>query len=348
VNARRAWLRARRALILLRRQLRRALRIERTVYVEERVEEYRRYWEGAARKIGAEIHELGDHAWEVRRAGRHTRLSLSHVQLNDTVVNDLCSDKAFCYGVARAAGVPVPRSEKFTLDELGRAVAFLGTAAGPYVVKPARDTSAGIGVTTMVRTPRELEQAALLASAFCSSYIVEEMIAGESCRLLYVGGEFLHAVRRRGLRVAGDGRRTVEALVTAAGAPPLDANALWTLAAQGLAPRTVPPPGADVLVRSLPAGVTQRRELRTVYDEDVTHLVCPALRQEIARVVSALESELAGVDVITRDPGRSLAETGGVLLELNPAPGIHHHYVGEVDHRDHPVATKLLEYLLER
>jgi cyanophycin synthetase len=85
-----------------------------------------------------------------------------------------------------------------------------------------------------------------------------------------------------------------------------------------------------------------------VYDEDITRQVCPALQREVARVVSALESELAGVDVITNDPGRSLAETGGVLLEVNPAPGIHHHYVGEADHRDHPVATRLLEYLLER
>lgn len=349
-SPRRAWLLWRRLLVFLSRRARRALRIERTVYVDERVEEYRGYWAGAAGKVGAELHQLTDRAWEVRRDGHHTRIWLSHVQLNDTVVNDLSSDKAFCYRAALAAGVPVPRHETFTLDTLDKAVEFFEQGTSFHVVKPARDTSAGIGVTTLLRSRRQLERAALLASLFCPTYIVEEMVAGETCRLLYVGGEFVHGVRRRGLRVTGDGRSTVRQLVEKA-APDradIDANALWTLQSQGLAPESVLPGRCEALVRSLPPGVAQARELRTVYDEAITERVGPALREEVGRIVSALESEFAGVDVITRDPSRSLAETGGVFLEINPAPGIHHHYVSEADHRDHTVASRLLEYLLRR
>lgn len=347
---RRAWLKWRRLLAFLGRRVRRAAGIERTVYVDERVEEYRGYWAGAARRIGAEFHELTDRAWEVRRDGRHTRIVLSHVQLNDTVVADLSADKPFSYGVARAAGVPVPRHATFTLDTLGEAVEFVRRGKGFHVVKPARDTSAGIGVTTLVRSRRQLERAALLASLFCSTFIVEEMIPGETCRLLYIGGVFAHAVRRRGLRVRGDGRSTILELVEKAGRSPsiLDVNAAWTLQAQALTPSSVVAAGEEVLVRSLPPGVARSRELRTVYDETITERVGPALIEEIGGVVAALESELAGVDVITRDPTRSLAEAGGVFLEINPAPGIHHHYLSPADLEEHPVASRLLEFLLRR
>jgi cyanophycin synthetase len=345
-----AWLEGRRLLLRLARRARRTLGIERTVYVDERVEEYRGYWSGAARRIGAEFHELTERAWEVRRNGRRTRVVLSHVQLNDTAVSDLCSDKPFCYRAASAAGVPVPRHATFTLETLGEAVEFFGRRKGYYVVKPAWDTSAGIGVTTQVRTRRQLERALLLATVFCPTCIVEEMIPGETCRLLYVGGQLVHAVRRRGLRVRGDGRSTLLELAERAwpSRTLLDANALWTLQAQSLTPGSVVANGEEVLVRTLPPGVGQERELRTVYDETVTERVGPGLREEIGRVVAELGSDLAGVDVITRDPGRSLADAGGAFLEINPAPGIHHHYISPADHEDHPVASRLLEFLLRR
>lgn len=350
VSLRRAWLQGRRLLVLLTRKARRVLSAERTIYVDERVQEYRGYWAGAAQRIGAEIRDLSDRAWEVRRGGRHTRICISHVQMNDPVVSDLSSDKAYCYKLASAAGVPVARHATFALDALRQAVEFCEQRKGLYVVKPADNTSAGIGVTTHVKTRGQLERAALLASAFNPTFLVEEMIPGESCRLLYIGGELVHGVRRRGLRVVGSEGSTVSQLVQKAGLNRslLDANALWTLQAQGLTPASAIAEGCEVLVRSLPPGVTRQRELRTVYTETITELVGPRLREEIGRVVAAIECELAGVDVITFDPSRSLLETGGVFLEVNPAPGLHHHYISPGDHQNHPVTVRLLEYLLRQ
>jgi glutathione synthase/RimK-type ligase-like ATP-grasp enzyme len=37
-------------------------------------------------------------------------------------------------------------------------------------------------------------------------------------------------------------------------------------------------------------------------------------------------TRLAGIDVITTDPGVPLGESGGVILEVNATPGYHHHY----------------------
>jgi hypothetical protein len=152
------------------------------------------------------------------------------------------------------------------------------------------------------------------------------------------------------LRVVGNGGSTVSQLLQKEGLnrSRLDTNALWTLQAQGLMPASVIAEGREALVRSLPPGVARRRELRTVYTEAITELVGPRLREEIGRVVAAIECELAGVDVITFDPRLSLGETGGVFLEVNPAPGLHHHYISQEDHQNHPVTASLLEYLLRK
>ncbi len=338
-----------RLLARLERTARRRVGLEKTVYVESRVNEYREFWSGAARLIGAEFRDLGASLWEVEKGGRHTRIHNADVELNNVVVAALCSDKVYGYSVAERLGVPVPPHGVYDLGRLEEAKRRLEAKPGAYVVKPARDSSSGIGVSTQVRTPRQLERAAVLASLFHDEFLLEEMIAGETCRLLYLKGKFLHGVRRRGVRVAGDGRRTLGELAERAGltARRRDVNARWTVEAQGLGWADVPAAGSEVLVRSLPLEETKHRELRTVYTEEITDIVGAGLLEETGRVVAALEANLAGVDVVTIDPRVSLRESGGALLEVNPGPGIHHNYITEGDRREHRVATAILRALLE-
>ena len=338
-----------RLLVKFVRTARRRIGLEKTIYVESRVSEYREFWSGAARLIGAEFRELGPAIWEVERNGRHTRIHNADVELNNVVVAALCSDKVYGYSVAERLGVPVPRHEVYDLRRLEEAKRRLKAEPGPYVVKPARDTSSGIGVSTQVRTPRELERAAVLASLFHDEFLLERMMPGETCRLLYLKGKFLHGVRRRGVRVTGDGRTTLDELAARTGltARRRDANARWTLETQGLDWADVPAADREVLVRSLPLEETRRRELRTVYTEEITSMIGADLLEEAGRVVAALETNLAGVDIVTIDPRVSLRESGGALLEVNPGPGIHHNYITDEDRREHRVATAILRALLE-
>jgi glutathione synthase/RimK-type ligase-like ATP-grasp enzyme len=48
---------------------------------------------------------------------------------------------------------------------------------------------------------------------------------------------------------------------------------------------------------------------------------------EARRSVEAIGLRLAGVDVIAESITTSLAASGGVLLEVNGGPGLHHHYL---------------------
>ncbi|HEU0054153.1 MAG TPA: hypothetical protein VFQ39_13295 [Longimicrobium sp.] len=341
-------LRARRWQCRAVRDGRRALGLERTVYVESRTEEYRACWEGAARLLGADFATLAPGIWEARLDGRSTRLCGHLVQADDPVTLRVAGDKALCHALARRAGVSVPEHHLFRLGEARLAARVVERDRGPWVVKPARGSASGLGVTTGIVDPREVEDAAVLASLFSPELLLERMAPGESCRLLFLDGELLHAVRRRGARVTGDGVRAVHQLAAAAGFGALarTPSAAVDLAAQALSADDVPAAGREVLVRGVPPTVAEtRRELRTVYDEDVTSMVHPATIAALAEVVRLAGSRFAGVDWLTVDPAAP-PERAGVFLELNTTPGIHHHYQSDDDRRTHPVAVRVLRTLL--
>ncbi len=319
-----------------------------TVYVAERSDEYRRYWEEGARLVGAEFTPLTSRIWEVRRGDRRVRLANHVTPCDDPATRQLAGDKPFCLALAKAAGVPVPAHVVVTLTDLEPARHFLAAQRGPVVVKPARDSSSGLGVTTHVNTWPGVIRAAALASFYDQSILVERMIAGESCRLLFLDGRLIHAVRRRGVRVTGDGRSTIAQLIArvSPGLGPSDWNLVMTLGAANRRLDEVPREGEEVLVRSLPPATAETRELRTVYDETVTAACAPELVAELSGVLRRLGSEFAGIDLIANDLGRPLGASGGTFLEINTTPGIHHHYITPEDFAPTPVAKLVLEYLL--
>lgn len=316
-----------------------------TVYVHERADEYRRYWEDGARRVGAELVPLTPAIWEVRRGDRRVRIANHATPCDDPATRQLAGDKPWCHDLARRVGIPVPDYIVVGGSDLEPARAFFDVRKGPLVVKPARDTSSGLGVTTMVDRWSRLVRAVALASLYGREVMIERMVAGETCRLLFLDGRMIHAVRRRGLRVEGDGRRSLAEL--ASGAVSLgDANARFTLAASGRAWTDVPAAGESVLIRGLPPSTRRTRELRTVYDETVTASCSPDLVSELLPLLGALGTEFAGIDIITNDLGKPLRASGGTFLEINTTPGIHHHYITPDDFAVNPVANQVLAYLL--
>ena len=331
------------------RRVRAMLPGQRTTYVTERVPEYRRYWSDAAAALGATFDEIMPGVWSVSRAERQTTIANYVTQCDDPVILQLAGDKPYGYQLASEVGVRVPAHVVVDLNDLERAFAFMEGAGGAVVVKPATGTSSGLGISTGVRTRRQLAGALALASLFDQRILVEQMVLGESYRILFLEGCAIDAVRRRGVRARGDGRSRVADLLRGGGDGALvdDPYVRETLAAQGRGLDYVPPAGEDLLVRGLPRRA-RGRELRTIYDESVLDRCSPELLRECAAVVRALGSELAGVDIITTDPSVPLRKSQGAFIEINTTPGIHHHYVRGATARSTPVAMTVLEYLLTR
>lgn len=313
---------------------------------------YRRIWEAAAAEAGARVRDLGRGFLEMSRDSRSARVWQQVVPLDDQVTLRMSFDKTFVHGRLVDAGVPVPEHVEMGLSDLGPGLEAL-ERFGSVVVKPARGTGGGEGITVGVRSPGELMRAVLLAGRLDDRLLVERQAEGPVHRLLFLDGELVDVVRHHPPRLTGDGRSTVEQLIAAenrrrlaAGGEaglsllPVDLDAVLTLRRAGLTLASVPGAGDQVTVKAVTNDT--RVEDKDTYRGELADAVVAAAR----RGVEAVGLRLCGVDVITPDPARPLAEVGGAVTEVNGNPGLHHHYLVSDRAAATPVAVPVLKALL--
>jgi glutathione synthase/RimK-type ligase-like ATP-grasp enzyme len=312
-------------------------------------------WRAAAVEIGAELRHIGTDFLEISRAGRRTRVLGGLTPLDDPVTRAFALDKPLVHAALTDAGVPVAEHLDFCPRELTPALAFLARANGPVVVKPAQGTGAGYGVTTGVRSPRDLRRAVPWAAALSGQALVERQHPGDVLRFLVLDGQVIDVVRRRRPAVTGDGRSTVSALILAesrrrlsaggyAAFTPLrvDLDCLLTLRSQRLSLDAVLPEGRRVEVKGV-SNENAPEDNSSVLDTVDEHLLADAVTA--ARCVGLT---LAGVDVCALRLDSGLTDNGGIVLEVNPTPGLHHHYRVRDPDRAVQVAVPILEHLLGR
>lgn len=317
-----SWHRARQALA---RRLGNARRLK-----EARGQFYQTAWRQAAESIGAEVADLGDGLMEIVAGPQTARLWNNYTPLDDPVTLRYAGNKPAVLNRLAQLQIPTPAWTTFTLADLTPAATFL--AGRTCVVKPARYTGAGSGVTTGVRTAGQLRKAAALASAFDSLLLIEEQIAGDNYRLLFLDGALLETVRRRPPTLRGDGRNTLKQLLAlenqqrlaegwrrAQALLTIDADLKQTLSAAGLSLQS------RLAMDQRAAVKTVINENRAAENEPVDRLAAETIAQ-CRQAADALGVRLAGVDIVTTDAQRPLAAAGGVVLEINTTPGLYHHY----------------------
>ena len=317
-----------------------------------RNEFYDRAWRDAAGELGAELRSLQLHLHEIDLDGVRTRVCRNYTSLDDPLTLDVAGNKPLVYRLLSEEGVPVPRHRQFTSATFATAADFLRRASGPCVVKPAKDTGAGNGVTTGVTRRAGLFRAAAAAAVYGPDLLIEEQIAGESFRLLYLEGQLLDAIRRTASTVIADGRSTVRELVRQLNVQRIEQGAKLsqvllsvdldmrhTLARQGLTLRSVPQAGRRVVLK------TVSNENLGSENMPATHLLCREVIEAGARAAEIIGARLAGIDVITSDPSVPLSESGGVVLEVNTTPGYYYHY--HQCGKPFPVAVHVLRRLLQ-
>ena len=293
-------------------------------------------WRAVARELGASFAELAHDLWCIEKDGARTVINNHQLELDNPVVLQLAANKSVVHKLLRQAGLQVPRHLTFDLSRLPEAYRFAEKCGVESVVKPA-DGYGGKGVTTHIRSERELRQAAILASLYSKNLLIEEQVAGECYRVLVFRGEAIHCVGRRGPRVRGDGKSTIRELIRQfdtsrirddgkSASLDIDRDCTFTLGYQGLRLDSVPKYGQEVLVKSINDPRRKQVEVRTVYNEDATDLVCDSIKSDAIRAASLVGSEFAGVDVITTDPTVPLEASGGAINEVNTTPALHHHY----------------------
>jgi D-aspartate ligase len=316
---------------------------------------YERIWRDAADAAGARIEPLAPGLFELSRDDVATRVFQQMIELDDPVTLQVALDKVLVHRWLAAAGVSIPDHLEFDVHDPAPALEFLARAGGPCVVKPAAGTGGGHGTTANVTQPAELMRARLHAAKSSGRLLIERQAAGAVYRLLLLDGEVIDVLRSLPAQLTGDGQSTIEALIVAenerrvaaggaAGLSLLGVNLdmVFALARAGLTLSSVLAAGRTVAI----GVVTNNNAVED--NETFRGDLSPKLIAEARLAQDAVGLRLAGVDVITTDPARPLAETGGVINEVNGTPGLHHHYlVADPDRATH-VAIPILERLLSR
>jgi D-alanine-D-alanine ligase-like ATP-grasp enzyme len=309
-------------------------------------------WRDAAQELGAQVIDRSCGFLEVRRGDAATLVWNHWSMLDDAVTVRFGLDKLLVHRALQMAGLPVPDHAVFDFGDLSPAVAFLARDSQPCVVKPV-NSSGGSGVTSGIRSRPELRRACLRAGRLGGQLLIERQLTGQAYRLLYLDGELLDAVRRLPPCVTGDGRSSIEHLVTAenrrrALEPParqlsplrVDLECVLTLDHAGVSLASVPPSGSRTPVKTVVSQNGPRE------NESAREAVGHQLEAEGAAAAAAVGLRLAGVDVMTADPSRGLAAAGGAILEVNGPPGLHYHYAVREPDRATRVAVPILRQLL--
>jgi D-alanine-D-alanine ligase-like ATP-grasp enzyme len=300
---------------------------------------YREMWRSAAEEIGAEFNAIDGSVWDVSCNGRATRLNLHQTELDNPVALTVAGDKALCHKILAEGGLPVPDHLVFAASEIGAAHRFVRQHGGFFVVKPADGTSSARGVTTFVRSEGDCTRAAAVASAYSSRILIERVVPGELYRLLVLRGRVIHAIRRPGVRVEGDGRSAIRQLVVRAlqrsSASPAgegrvdleqDNDLAANLHAQNLDLESIPAAGRTLVVKSYPSLMGKGVEEVPTYGEDVTAVLGPEVKALAAKAAGLIRSEFAGVELITPDTRTPLQIGVGRIIEINTTPGLGPHF----------------------
>ncbi len=258
------------------------------------------------------------------------RISAAISQHTSCIAVDIACDKDYTKKFLESAYLPVPDG-RLAKDE-SELLLIAEHLGYPLVTKPFNGNH-GRNITCGIKNFEELLIGFRSAEEISKPVIVEKEIKGYDYRLLVIGNKFIAASLRQPASVIGDGLSTIAALIENENLNPLRGNGHENvltkisldsvtelhLQKQGLQLHSVPAKGQQIFLRStanLSTGGTA---------EDVTDIVHPSnivLAEKVSRIIGL---DICGIDVMSADITKPLAENGGAIIEVNAAPGLRMH-----------------------
>lgn len=260
--------------------------------------------------------------------GKHTNMLSSSLTENTPAISvQLAKNKFFTAQLLRACGLPVARQARISSAE--HAVDAADNIGYPVVLKVA-DRDEGEGVYPGLTDRMAVEAAFAEAAKISQRILVEKHFDGRTHRLTVFNGRLVKIVQRIPGSVTGDGKRTIEELVTEVQATrrhvrisqrqghqalSFDEEAMALLNEQGLSRDSVPSEGKFVPLRRRDNASTGGTN-KTLSVDDI-HPDNQSLALEAAR---ALRLDFAGVDLIIPDIAQSWQQQQAAICEVNAQP----------------------------
>lgn len=284
---------------------------------------------------------------QIGYGARQRRIWTAETDQTSAIAESISCDKELTKSLLAACGVPIPEG-RIAADaaEAWQAAQDIGL---PVVVKP-RDGNHGRGVSTDLRTQKEVEDAFRIAENEGGGVMVERFVPGDEHRLLVIAGRVVAAAKGETAWVVGDGRTSIAELIDrqlnsdprrgTSDDFPLgfvlldeDPAVVLELKRQGYTPASVPGRGKRVLIQR-----------NGNIANDVTDLVHPDVDAIVSLAARVVGLDIAGVDVVAEDISRPLEEQRGAIVEVNAGPGLHMHLM-PADGKPRPVGKAIVDSL---
>lgn len=247
-----------------------------------------------------------------------------------SIAVDIAGNKDETKRILQEQAIPVAKGLTISSDEdLDIALSQIGF---PLVFKPLNGNH-GKGATINVKTREEAIEAFAYAQKYSYQVIVERFITGHDFRVLVIDNRMVAAAQRVPAHVVGDGMSTVQELIDIENNDPrrgyghenvlteitVDRDTLDLLDKKGYTLESIPPKKEIIYLKSTANLSTGGTSI------DVTDMVHPQnifMCERIARVIGL---DICGIDIMANNLTELLTDNGGVVLEVNAAPGFRMH-----------------------
>lgn len=243
---------------------------------------------------------------------------------------DIACDKEATKRMLDNASIPVAKGDICVDEEdLELTIKKIGY---PIVLKPL-DGNHGKGASINVKDWEAAKAGLAHAKQYSRRVIVEKFITGFDFRILVINNKVVAAAKRVPAHVVGDGQLNIQQLIDKENLDPrrgyghenvlteisVDRDTLDLLEKDHLTLESIPEKGKIIYLKStanLSTGGTS---------VDVTDMMHPEnifLAERISRVIGL---DVCGIDIMAENLTQPLQENGGVILEVNAAPGFRMH-----------------------
>ncbi|MFV5699813.1 cyanophycin synthetase [Flavobacterium sp. ZT3R17] len=247
-----------------------------------------------------------------------------------SIAVDIACNKELTKKMLDMASIPVANGSICTDEEgLAETIKKIGY---PIVLKPL-DGNHGKGASINVTNWEDALSGLAFAQQYGKRVIVEKFITGFDFRILVIDNKLVAAAKRVPAHVIGNGTDNIQQLIDTTNLDPrrgyghenvltqidVDRDTEDLLEKLGYTLETIPRIGEIVFLKStanLSTGGTS---------VDVTDMMHPEnifLAERISRVIGL---DVCGVDIMAENLTQPLKENGGVILEVNAAPGFRMH-----------------------
>ena len=258
------------------------------------------------------------------------RFRATMTEKTNSIAVDIACNKDETKRLLQDAAIPVAAGVTIsTVEELHEA---LRTVGFPLVFKPL-DGNHGKGASINVKTEAAALEAFEYAKQYSRKIIVERFITGYDFRVLVIDHRMVAAALRVPAHVKGNGQLTVKELIDQENTDPrrgyghenvlteivVDRDTEDLLDKKGYTLDTVVPNGEILYLKSTANLSTGGTSI------DVTDLVHPQnifMSERISRIIGL---DICGIDIMAENLTQPLTDNGGVVLEVNAAPGFRMH-----------------------